>query len=122
MEFHGELEKGSAPIDVLRYGLRSNEALKQASHPVQYDEKKRLLGEDMLKLDMVRRTYGIQMAMNLATEKMVSDQRNRLPGLPSSKIHGDILCGKDLTIEFSDFLNGMVLFACNISLECIIIV
>jgi hypothetical protein len=98
------LEKFNAPVNVMKHGLQSSQQAKMMPHPVQMIEA-RSHNEEMLHVDFVRKTYGIQMAMTLAVEKDIFSRPHRLPGLPSSTIHSDILSGKDTKIDFSDYLN-----------------
>ena len=59
-------------------------------------------------LEFVRRVYGSGLAMKLATEQKIAKEQDmlaRAPGLESSSLYGDIVSGKDTTIQFSDFLS-----------------
>lgn len=98
------LEKFNAPVNVMKHGLQSSEHAKNMPHPVQLIEA-RTKNEEMLHVDYIRKTYGIQMAMTLAVEKEIFSRPHRLPGLPSSTIHADILSGRDTQIDFNDYLN-----------------
>jgi hypothetical protein len=59
-------------------------------------------------LEFVRHVYGSGLAMRLATEqKMARDQdlMARAPGLESSNLLGEIVSGRDTTIDFGDYLS-----------------
>ncbi|CAO3642196.1 unnamed protein product [Cunninghamella echinulata] len=58
-----------------------------------------------LKLSMARQTYGLHAPIKMMMEREIVSKRQRLPVLPSSNLHLDILTGKDETIDFEDFLN-----------------
>ena len=100
------LDKFSAPVDVLRYGVGSSELLAANVHPVKRIEQKRAAGEEFQKLEMSRRTYGVHMAMTLATERQMFQRDGRLPSQTGYSIHSDILRGTENCIEFNDYLSG----------------
>lgn len=76
-----------------------------APHPIQGVEKRAADTDLNAKIDRVRRSYGIHMAMRLATEESVFGRPRRLPGLSSSKALYDTITGNGTKIEFSDFLD-----------------
>lgn len=74
-----------------------------------------------LKLNLARQAYGMHAPIKLMMERNIVEkvkttlylndytniiQRQRVPVMPSSNLHLDILLGKDETIDYEDFLNG----------------
>ncbi|CAG8820878.1 7817_t:CDS:2, partial [Racocetra persica] len=53
------------------------------------------------------RIYGTPAPIRHLMERSIVSRVQRLPGLPSSNFGLEILMGKDETIEFEDFLNGI---------------
>lgn len=94
----------SGSVDHLRQGFRSLEHETSSNHPLQSNRN-----IWMSKVDMVRRTYGSHLAMKLATEKEVFSHLRRLPGLESSNIALETVLGTDESMEFADYLNGIIL-------------
>ena len=92
------------PADHLRHGFSSMQREAQQLHPVESMQRE---GLQRHKLDIVSRTYGSHMAMRLATEQLIFSRPHRLPGLASSSIGMDVVCGNDAAVSFSDFLGGM---------------
>ena len=43
--------------------------------------------------------------MRLATEQKMAREEARAPGLESSGLYGDIISGRDTTLDFSDYLS-----------------
>ena len=76
-----------------------------APHPIQMVEKRAADVELNSKIDRIRKTYGIHMAMRIATEESVFGRARRLPGLPSSSVLYDTVTGNGTKIEFKDFLD-----------------
>lgn len=59
-------------------------------------------------LEFVRHVYGSGLAMRLATEQKIAREQQimaRAPGFDSSNVFGEIVSGKDTTIDFQDFLS-----------------
>lgn len=59
-------------------------------------------------LNFVRSVYGSGLAMRLATEQKIAREQNleaRAPGLESSNLFGEIVSGRDTTIDFADYLS-----------------
>lgn len=59
-------------------------------------------------LEFVRHVYGSGLAMRLATEQKIAREQEflaRAPGLEASNLYGEIVSGKDTTIDFGDFLS-----------------
>jgi hypothetical protein len=94
------------PVDHLQYGFLNLETAKMAPHPIQGLEKRAFVSEFNNKLDRVKRSYGIHMAMRLASEEAIFGKDRRLPGLPSSRALYDTATGKATKIEFKDFLDN----------------
>ncbi|KAG0175616.1 hypothetical protein DFQ30_003366 [Apophysomyces sp. BC1015] len=91
--------------DALRYGTRSIKSEVLPGHPLenrlgQWEESRW-----ELKLNMARQAYGMHAPIKMMMERNLVSQRQRLPVLPSSNVHLDILMGKDETIDYEDFLN-----------------
>ena len=53
-------------------------------------------------LAMLQRTHGIHMPLKLQMEAYCTQQTKRIPGLPSSNLHFDVLMGRDTDIDFED--------------------
>ncbi|ORX58731.1 proteasome maturation factor UMP1 [Hesseltinella vesiculosa] len=91
--------------DTLRHGTRSLKAEVLPGHPLE----NRLQEWDQtrweLKLNLARQTYGLHAPIKMMMEHDLVSKRTRMPVLPSSNLHTDILLGKDETIDFEDFLN-----------------
>ncbi|CAO3692441.1 unnamed protein product [Rhizopus microsporus] len=58
-----------------------------------------------LKLNLARQAYGMHAPIKLMMERSIVEKRQRVPVMPSSNLHLDILLGKDETIDYEDFLN-----------------
>ncbi|CAO3642909.1 unnamed protein product [Mucor hiemalis] len=58
-----------------------------------------------LKLNLARQAYGMHAPIKMEMEKSIVEKRQRLPVIPNSNLHLDILLGKDETIDYEDFLN-----------------
>lgn len=58
-----------------------------------------------LDLKMLRQQAGLAEPMKLTMELSSVKKIGRLPFLPSSNLHRDVLLGRDEIVEFSDFLN-----------------
>ena len=66
---------------------------------------------------MSRRTYGVHMAMTLATERQMFQRDGRLPSQTGYSIHSDILRGTENSIEFNDYLSGKYVWVVYRQLE-----
>jgi Proteasome maturation factor UMP1 len=59
-------------------------------------------------LEFVRKVYGSGLALRLATEQKQARDQNlmaRAPGMESSNLLGEIVSGRDTTIDFGDYLS-----------------
>lgn len=108
MSASDDLTLHKAPPDHLRYGLSSLEAAHAQKHPVEVLQKSQAKSEWAMKLDMARRQYGSHMAMRLETERQTFGRAHHLPGLKSSSIGKDTVMGTDVSIDFSEYLNGKI--------------
>jgi proteasome maturation protein len=79
-------------------------------------------------LNLARQAYGMHAPIKMMMEKSIVEkvttikiqwfnsyllsvyQRQRMPILPSSNLHLDILMGKDELIDYEDFLNGNIIY------------
>jgi len=95
----------SGPVNHMVHGLTSLEHAHKAKHPVYLLQSERQNKEWTNKLDMVRRTYGSHLAMELEAERQTFSSKNRLPGLASSNISLQIVLGQDNKIDVEDYLN-----------------
>ncbi|KAI9499312.1 proteasome maturation factor UMP1 [Zychaea mexicana] len=91
--------------DALRYGTRSIKSEVMPGHPLQQRLENWQESQWELKLNMARQVHGMHAPMRMMMERDIVSQRQRMPVLPSSNVHLDVLMGKDETIEFEDFLN-----------------
>ncbi|KAI8066436.1 proteasome maturation factor UMP1 [Gongronella butleri] len=91
--------------DTLRNGTRSVKAEVMPGHAL--ESRLSNWGESQweLKLNLARQNYGLHAPIKLMMERSIVDKRTRMPVLPSSHLHSDILTGKDETIDFEDYLN-----------------
>ncbi len=99
------LPQFTGPVDTLQYGFSNLEASKVAPHPIQGLERRAGQTEFNEKMDRIKRSYGIHMAMRLATEEVIYGRERRLPGLPSSRALYDTITGNGTRIDFKDFLD-----------------
>ena len=60
---------------------------------------------------MMARVYGSHLPMKLQMEEKILGQFQRFPGLRSSFAGLEALSGRDMEIEFGDYLNGECLVA-----------
>ncbi|ORY89544.1 proteasome maturation factor UMP1-domain-containing protein [Syncephalastrum racemosum] len=91
--------------DALRYGTRSIKTEVLPGHPIQSRVEDWHESQWELKLNMARRAQGLHAPIKLSMERDIVSKRQRMPVLPSSNLHLDILMGQDETIDFEDFLN-----------------
>uniref|UniRef100_A0A7S2S4B2 Proteasome maturation protein n=1 Tax=Rhizochromulina marina TaxID=1034831 RepID=A0A7S2S4B2_9STRA len=91
------------PRDQMREGLQTTLAAEsRQGHPL---ETRLAVDDFSQKVDMVRRMYGSAAAMRLQTERLATEQIQRLPGLPSSFLALQTVLGEDCTLQFEDVLN-----------------
>ncbi|KAI8329049.1 proteasome maturation factor UMP1-domain-containing protein [Chlamydoabsidia padenii] len=95
--------------DTLRYGTRSLKAEVLPGHPLERRLDEWNDNQWELKLNMARQTYGMHAPIKMMMERDIVSKRQRMPVLPSSNLHLDILTGRDETIDFEDFLNDPAL-------------
>ncbi|KAI8061500.1 proteasome maturation factor UMP1-domain-containing protein [Gilbertella persicaria] len=79
--------------DAMRYGTRS---IKSEWETTQWE----------LKLNLARQAYGMHAPIKMMMERSLIEKRQRMPAIPSSNLHLDILTGRDETIDYEDFLNN----------------
>ncbi|CDS12516.1 hypothetical protein LRAMOSA04710 [Lichtheimia ramosa] len=91
--------------DALRYGTRSIKTEVLAGHPLEQRLDQWQESQWELKLNMARQVHGMHAPIKMMMEKDIVSKRQRMPVMPSSNLHLDILMGKDETIDFEDFLN-----------------
>ncbi|KAL1926902.1 hypothetical protein VTP01DRAFT_5232 [Rhizomucor pusillus] len=91
--------------DALRYGTRSVKTEVLPGHPLEKRLEDWQESQWELKLNMARQVYGMHAPIKMMMERDIVGKRTRLPVLPSSNLHLDVLMGKDETIEFEDYLN-----------------
>ncbi|ORZ14111.1 proteasome maturation factor UMP1-domain-containing protein [Absidia repens] len=95
--------------DTLRYGTRSHKSEVLPGHALEQRLDEWNDNQWELKLNMARQAYGIHAPIKMMMEHDIVSKRQRMPVLPSSNLHLDILTGKDETIDFEDFLNDPAL-------------
>ncbi|CAB9512586.1 expressed unknown protein [Seminavis robusta] len=77
------------------------------SHPIDVMQR-RVAANPYGSLEFVRHVYGSGLAMRLATEQKMAREQDvmaRAPGLETSGLFGEIISGRDTTIDFSDYLS-----------------
>ncbi|CAI2179934.1 7005_t:CDS:2 [Funneliformis geosporum] len=94
--------------DTLRYGIRTIESEILEKHPLENRIKHWEGTRTNLNLTMQRRLYGMHAPIRHLMERSIVSRVQRIPVLPSSNLGLDILTGKDETIDFEDFLNGLL--------------
>ncbi|KAJ3037215.1 hypothetical protein HDV00_001847 [Rhizophlyctis rosea] len=57
-----------------------------------------------LRYEMHRRAFGVHAPIRLQMERTLLSQPKRIPVLPVSNLSQDILDGRDMTIDYEDFL------------------
>jgi len=106
------------PVSSLEIGPNGNNLASSAAsrHPVD-DMQRRIRqagmtgssqGNPFQNLEHVRRMYGSGLALRLATEQKLAaeqDRDARASGLPTSGLYRDIVSGRDVQIDFADFLS-----------------
>lgn len=73
-------------------------------HPLKKSEESFLSKTLESDMQMMRRNEGLGAPMRIMMELNAYKQVGRLPFLPSSRVHLDVIRGRDETIDFSDFL------------------
>ncbi|KAI8144722.1 proteasome maturation factor UMP1-domain-containing protein [Fennellomyces sp. T-0311] len=91
--------------DAFRYGTRSIKTEVLPGHPLEQRLENWHESQWELKLNMARQAHGMHAPIRMMMERDIVSQHQRLPVLPSSNVHLDILMGRDETIDFEDFLN-----------------
>ncbi|CDH58402.1 proteasome maturation factor ump1 [Lichtheimia corymbifera JMRC:FSU:9682] len=91
--------------DALRYGTRSIKTEVLPGHPLEQRLDQWQESQWELKLNMARQVHGMHAPIKMMMEKEIVSKRQRMPVMPSSNLHLDILMGKDESIDFEDFLN-----------------
>lgn len=64
--------------------------------------------EEQMRLTMHRRAFGLHAPLRLQMEKALVNQVRRIPVLPTSNLGLEILEGRDQTIDYEDFLGGVL--------------
>lgn len=75
-------------------------------HPLKASEETFAQKELETNMQMLRRNEGIAAPMKIMMEMQAFKQVGRLPFLPSSRVHLDVITGRDETIDFNDFLGA----------------
>ncbi|KAJ1561764.1 hypothetical protein HK405_002927 [Cladochytrium tenue] len=76
-------------------------------HPLESHLQKWDATQDSFKLASVRQTQGAHMPIRILMERELVGQRMRIPALKRTPFAEDILSGRDMNIEFEDFLGDM---------------
>uniref|UniRef100_A0A336LV81 CSON002990 protein n=1 Tax=Culicoides sonorensis TaxID=179676 RepID=A0A336LV81_CULSO len=74
-------------------------------HPVQKSVENFEIHKHNLNMQMLREREGLAAPLKITMELKSVGKIGRLPFLPSSNLHRDVLLGRDEAIDFSDFLN-----------------
>lgn len=75
-----------------------------SDHPLKASEETFAQRELETNLQMLRRNEGLAAPMRIMMEMQAYKKVGRLPFLPSSRVHLDVITGRDETIDFADFL------------------
>lgn len=75
-------------------------------HPLKVSEETFAQREMETNLQMLRRNNGIAQPMKIMMEMQAYQKVGRLPFLPSSRVHLDVITGRDETIDFNSYLGG----------------
>lgn len=98
-----------SPVDEMETGPNGSNlaAAAKRNHYVQeLQSTQSRQNRGFLDLDGVRRLYGSGLAMTLATERQLASRNGgRLPGMTESKLLMDTITGKDISLDFDDFLS-----------------
>lgn len=81
-----------------------NTAAAMLDHPLKKSEESFLSKTLESNMQMLRRNEGLGAPMRIMMEMKAYKQVGRLPFLPSSRVHLDVITGRDETIDFNDFL------------------
>lgn len=81
-----------------------NTAAAMLDHPLKKSEESFLSNTLASEMQMLRRNEGMGAPMRIMMELQAYKQVGRLPFLPSSRVHLDVITGRDETIDFTDFL------------------
>jgi Proteasome maturation factor UMP1 len=96
------------PASLMEVGPNGNNLAAAAAsrHPV--DDLQRTMQQNpFCNLDYVRHVYGSGLAMRLATEQKIAAQHEQrgAAGIPNSGLYRDIVAGRDVQLDFADFLS-----------------
>ncbi|RCI02138.1 hypothetical protein CU098_008207 [Rhizopus stolonifer] len=92
--------------DAMRYGTRSIKSEVLPGHPLENRLEQWETTQWELKLNLARQAYGMHAPIKMMMERSLIEKRQRMPAIPSSNLHLDILTGRDETIDYEDFLNN----------------
>lgn len=73
-------------------------------HPLKVSEETFAQRELETNLQMLRRNDGLATPMKIMMEMQAYQKVGRLPFLPSSRVHLDVITGRDETIDFGSYL------------------
>ncbi|KAI9101386.1 proteasome maturation factor UMP1-domain-containing protein [Phlyctochytrium arcticum] len=90
--------------DTMREGLRTVRSEMVPKHPVEYIDSQWKQTQEQLRMTMHRRNFGLHAPLRLQMEKELVCQPRRIPVLPASNLALSILEGRDMTIDYEDFL------------------
>nr|XP_018915202.1 PREDICTED: proteasome maturation protein [Bemisia tabaci] len=74
-------------------------------HPLEQTEKNYVANLDNMNMAMLKNTQGLHAPLRLAMELKAFENVGRLPFLPSSNLHREVLRGEDDRIDFTDILH-----------------
>lgn len=83
-----------------------NTTAEMSDHPLKKSEETFAVRTLETNLQMLRRNEGIAAPMRIMMEIQAFKHVGRLPFLPSSRVHLDVITGRDETIDFADFLGS----------------
>lgn len=69
-------------------------------------------------MNMARNLHGMHAPIKMAMEQSLVTKARGVSMLPQSNLGLDILLGKDESIDFEDFLNGMEMICCLSAGKC----
>ncbi|KAI8375589.1 proteasome maturation factor UMP1-domain-containing protein [Choanephora cucurbitarum] len=92
--------------DAMRHGTRSIKTEVLPGHPLENRLSQWEETQWEFKLNLARQAYGMHAPIKMMMEKSIVEKRQRMPAIPSSNLHLDILTGRDEFIDYEDFLNN----------------
>lgn len=106
---HDKLRAGVGPSVAQASSSQSSSALPDSAHPLENRLKKWEETQDQLKMEGLRRTFGISEPIRRGMELKIAREGDWRPlalGAGRRGVHEDILLGRDASIEWEDVFMG----------------